>query len=264
MTGGALVDGAWTVGQVADEHGVTVRTLHHYDAIGLLRPSGRTAAGYRLYTETDLRRLQSIVVYRRLGFSLEEVERLLEADGDDLVRHLRRQRDAVLARMDELSDLVAALDRALEKEASGVRLTDEERKELFGEGFSEEYEREAEERWGGTDAWAQSRKRTARYTKEDWLRIREELAAVDHAFVEAKRSGLPPKAPGAMDAAEAHRRHIHERFYDLGYDGHRALGDMYVADPRFTARYEEIEPGLAEYVRDAIHANADRHADADG
>ncbi len=65
-----------------------------------------------------------------------------------------------------------------------------------------------------------------------------------------------------MDAAEAHRLHIHERFYDLSHDFHRGLGDMYVADPRFTKTYDDLAPGLAAYVRDAIHANAERHAGA--
>ena len=139
MTGGVLVDAVWTVGQVADELGVTVRTLHHYDEIGLLHPSERTPAGYRLYTEEDLERLQNIVVYRRLGFPLEEIGELLDTGGADLESHLRRQRAAVMSRLDELGELVTAIDRALEKEMSGLKLTKEEQQELFGDGYSEEY-----------------------------------------------------------------------------------------------------------------------------
>jgi DNA-binding transcriptional MerR regulator len=261
MTGGTLMEPVWTVGQVSEELGVTVRTLHHYDQVGLLRPSGRSRAGYRLYTEADLERLQSIVVYRRLGFPLDEVAKLLEADGADLGRHLRRQREAVMARLDELSDLVTAIDRALERGVSGVKLTREEQRELFGDGFSEDYAREAQERWGESEAWKQSQARTERYTKADWVQVKAEMEAVGQAFVAAKRAGLPAGSTEAMDAAEAHRRHIHERFYDLPYDMHRGLGDMYLADPRFTKTYEDLEPGLAQYVRDAIHANADRHAE---
>ncbi|HET7277274.1 MAG TPA: MerR family transcriptional regulator [Dermatophilaceae bacterium] len=261
MTGGTLMEPVWTVGQVSEELGVTVRTLHHYDQIGLLRPSGRSRAGYRLYTEADLERLQSIVVYRRLGFPLDEVAELLDADGADLERHLRRQREAVTARLDELSDLVTAIGRALEREVSGVKLTREEQRELFGDGFSEDYAREAQERWGETEAWKQSRARTERYSKADWVQVKAEMEAVGQALVAAKRAGLSAGSTEAMDAAEAHRRHIHERFYDLPYDMHRGLGDMYLADPRFTKTYEELEPGLAQYVRDAIHANADRHAE---
>ena len=260
MTGGVLVDAVWTVGQVADELGVTVRTLHHYDEIGLLHPSERTPAGYRLYTVEDLERLQNIVVYRRLGFPLEEIGELLDTGGADLESHLRRQRAAVMSRLDELGELVTAIDRALEKEMSGLRLTKEEQRELFGDGYSEEYAAEAEERWGDSDAWKQSQRRTSQYTKADWLEIKAEMESVGAELVEAKRSGAPATSERAMDAAERHRRHINDRFYEITPEFHRNLGDMYVADPRFTKTYEDQEPGLAQYVRDAIHANADRAA----
>ena len=260
MTGGVLVDAVWTVGQVADELGVTVRTLHHYDEIGLLHPSERTPAGYRLYTGEDLERLQNIVVYRRLGFPLEEIGELLDTGGADLESHLRRQRAAVMSRLDELGELVTAIDRALEKEMSGLKLTKEEQRELFGDGYSEEYAAEAEERWGDSDAWKQSQRRTSQYTKADWLEIKAEMESVGAELVEAKRSGALATSERAMDAAERHRRHINDRFYEITPEFHRNLGDMYVADPRFTKTYEDQEPGLAQYVRDAIHANADRAA----
>ena len=248
----------WTVGQVADVFGVTVRTLHHYDEIGLLTPSERSRAGYRLYTDEDLTRLQQIVVYRRLEMPLEEIATLLERD-EDAVAHLRRQREAVMTRLDELADIVVAIDRALEREMSDQPATTEELKELFGDGFKDEYQQEAQERWGDTDAWKQSAARTKRYTKADWAEVKAEMEAVGAAFVAAKRSGEPATSEAAMDAAEAARLQIHNRFYDCSYDFHRNLGDMYVADPRFTKTYEDQEPGLAQYVRDAIHANADRH-----
>ncbi|WP_152190501.1 MerR family transcriptional regulator [Georgenia satyanarayanai] len=250
-----------TVGQVAERFGVTVRTLHHYDAIGLLSPSARSHAGYRLYTEEDVSRLQHVVVYRRLGFSLEEIAGLLD-DGTRPARleHLRRQRSAVMSRLDELAELVTAIDRALEREMTGVNLTKEEQRELFGDGFSDEYASEAQERWGDTEAWRQSQERTTRYTKADWQEIKAESEEVNAAFVAAMEAGLPPTSEAAMDAAEGARRHIHERFYDLTPEFHRNLGDMYVSDPRFARTYEDIRPGLAQYVRDAVHANADRHA----
>lgn len=248
----------YTVGQVADLLGVTVRTLHHYDEIGLVVPSERSRAGYRLYTEADLTRLQQVVVYRRLELPLDEIAELL-ADGTDATEHLRRQRATVMSRLDELRELVTAIDRALEREMSDQPATPEEMKELFGDGFKDEYQAEAQERWGDTDAWKQSAERTKRYTKADWEAVKAEMGATTTAFIEAKRAGLPATSSEAMDAAEAARRHIHDRFYDLSHDMHRALGDMYVADPRFTKTYEDLEPGLAAYVRDAIHANASRH-----
>ena len=251
----------WTVGQVADVFGVTVRTLHHYDELGLLRPSERSAAGYRLYTEADLRRLQQIVVYRRLELPLDEIASLLAGDEDPRA-HLRRQREAVMTRLDELTDIVVAIDRALEREMDDRPATTEELKELFGDGFSDEYQQEAQERWGDTDAWKQSASRTGRYTAADWAQVKADMEAVNAAFVAALQAGEPATSVAAMDAAEAHRMHIHQRFYDLSHEFHRGLGDMYVADPRFTKTYEDLAPGLAAYVRDAIHANADRHAGA--
>ncbi len=138
--------------------------------------------------------------------------------------------------------------------------THEDLKEVFGDGFSDEYQAEAQERWGETDAWKQSARRTQGYTKADWERIRAEGDAVNAKFVAALEAGLPADTPEAMDAAEAARAQIQTWFYDLDHEFHRGLGDMYVADPRFTKTYEDMAPGLAQYVRDAIHANADRHA----
>lgn len=250
-----------TVGQVAERFGVTVRTLHHYDAIGLLSPSARSHAGYRLYTEEDVTRLQHVVVYRRLDFSLEEIAQLLDDDTQPaLLEHLRRQRDTVMSRLEELAELVTAIDRALEREMTGVNLTKEEQRELFGDGFSDEYAAEAQDRWGDTEAWRESQQRTSRYTKADWEEIKAESEEVNAAFVAALEAGEPATSEAAMDAAERARLHIHERFYSLSADFHRNLGDLYVSDPRFTKTYEDIRPGLAQYVRDAIHANADRHA----
>lgn len=251
-----------TVGQVADRFGVTVRTLHHYDDIGLLRPSERTTSGYRLYTDADLARLQHVVVYRRLGFALETIADLLDDDADrgTVAEHLRRQRGAVMSRLDELTSLVDAIDRALEKEMTGTELTPEEQRELFGDGFSDEYAAEAEQRWGDTPAWEQSRQRTARYTKADWEEVKVESDAINAAFVAALAAGLPAGSDEAMDAAERAREQISHRFYDLTPDFHRNLADMYISDPRFTKTYEDIHPGLARYLRDAIHANADRAA----
>lgn len=250
-------DDLLTVGQVAQTFGVTVRTLHHYDEIGLLSPSERSSAGYRLYTGGDLERLATIVTYRRLDLPLDEVAALLRGDGSS-VEHLRRQRAAVMDKVEELTGLVDAIDRALEREMNDQPATREELKEIFGDGFKDEYQTEAEERWGDTDKWKQSQERTSRYTKEDWEQVKAETDAVNEQFVAALQAGLPATSTEAMDAAEAARAHMHERFYDIDHEFHRCLGDMYVADPRFTKTYEDLAPGLARYVRDAIHANADR------
>ncbi len=176
------------------------------------------------------------------------------------MQHLQRQRAAVLTRVDELNDLVGAIERALEREMNEHRpATTEELKELFGDGFGDDYAAEAQERWGDSDAWRQSARRTEGYTTEDWARIKADQDAVNAALVAALASGVPATSEQAMDAAEAHRAQIERWFYDLDHAFHRNLADMYVSDPRFTTSYEDLAPGLAAYVRDAIHANADRH-----
>lgn len=256
MTGTTRVGEALTVGQVAERFGVTVRTLHHYDEIGLLTPSERTAAGYRLYTGDDVTRLQHVVVYRRLGFALEDIALLLEHP-DSVESHLRRQRAAVMSRLDEMRDLVTAIDRALEREMNNQPATHDDMLELFGEGFYDS-QAEAEERWGETDAWKQSQQRTKHYTKADWAEVKEESDALHAAFIAAMDAGEPPTSTAAMDAAEAHRLHIDRRFYACSPEMHQGLADLYVSDPRFTATYDEIRPGMAHYVHDAMYANAAR------
>ena len=260
MTGTTRVESPLTVGQVAERFGVTVRTLHHYDEIGLLSPSERSTAGYRLYTGQDVTRLQHVVVYRRLGFALEEIALLLEHP-ETVESHLRRQRAAVMSRLDEMRDLVTALDRALEREMSNQPATPEDMKELFGDGFYDS-QAEAQERWGDTDAWKQSQQRTRGYTKADWEEVKAETDALHAGFVAAMDAGEPPTSEAAMDAAEQHRLHIDRRFYACSHEFHKGLADMYVSDPRFTATYDEIRPGMSSYVRDAIYANAERAAAA--
>ncbi|MER7004016.1 TipAS antibiotic-recognition domain-containing protein [Dactylosporangium sp. NPDC000555] len=139
-----------------------------------------------------------------------------------------------------------------------TNLTPEEKRELFGDFDPDTYAGEARERWGDTDAYRESARRTASYTKADWARIQAETAENTAAFAAAFTGGVAASDPRAMDLAEAHRRHLGRWFYDCPVEMHRGLGDMYVADPRFTANYDTEHPGLAQYIRDAIHANAAR------
>ncbi len=133
--------------------------------------------------------------------------------------------------------------------------TSAELRELFGDQ-PEGYAAEAEQRWGDTDAWRTSQERTAQLTKEEWAELKADGEAVTADFAAAHRSGVPPQSPQAMNIAERHRLSI-GRFYDCDPGFHRRLGDLYVSDPRFAAAYDDVEPGLAAYVRAAIHANAD-------
>ena len=246
------------VGEVAALAGVTVRTLHHYDRIGLLSPSERTPAGYRRYTPSDLDRLHQVLVYRELGFPLEEIATLLDDPAADPLAHLRRQLALLRDRLDRTRAMVAAVEKEMEAHTMGISLTPEERFEVFGEHDPSQYDAEVEQRWGETDAYRESRRRTSSYTKDDWLRIKAEGADVERRFAEALRAGVAADSEQAMDVAEEHRQHISRWFYDCPPEMHAGLGRMYVEDERFTAHYEEIAPGLAQYVSTAVQANARR------
>ena len=246
------------VGEVAALAGVTVRTLHHYDRIGLLSPSERTPAGYRRYTPSDLDRLHQVLVYRELGFPLEEIATLLDDPAADPLAHLRRQLALLRDRLDRTRAMVAAVEKEMEAHTMGISLTPEERFEVFGEHDPSQYDAEVEQRWGETDAYRESRRRTSSYTKDDWLRIKAEGADVERRFAEALRSGVAADSEQAMDVAEEHRQHISRWFYDCPPEMHAGLGRMYVEDERFTAHYEQIAPGLAQYVSTAVQANAAR------
>ena len=142
----------------------------------------------------------------------------------------------------------------------GISLTPEERFEVFGEHDPAQYDAEVEERWGETEAYAQSKRRTAAYTKDDWLQILAEGEDIEARFAAALRSGVPADSPQAMDIAEEHRQQITRNFYDCPPEMHAGLGRMYVEDERFTATYEAMAPGLAQYVSTAVQANAARQA----
>lgn len=246
-----------TVGEVARLANVTVRTLHHYDAIGLVRPSGRTAGGYRLYDDADLERLQTVLFYRELGFGLEEIAAALGDPDFDRGAALRQQRKLLQQQTERVNRMIAAVDDAIDAHDRGATMSDDAMFAVFGED-QRERQREAQQRWGDTDAWAQTRQRTTSYTRRDWQDVKAESETIMQRIADVYRSGAPADSDAAMDAVEAHRRQISERFYDCSHDMHMALADMYVADPRFTATYEALASGLTGWVRDAIHANAQR------
>ncbi|MFD7030362.1 MerR family transcriptional regulator [Streptomyces sp. NPDC059917] len=250
----------YSVGQVAGFAKVTVRTLHHYDEIGLLSPSGRSGAGHRRYGDGDLDRLQRILFYRELGFPLDEVAALLDDPRTDPQEHLRRQHALLSDRIGTLQRMAAAVERAMEARTMSIDLTPEEKFEVFGDHDPDRYAAEAERRWGTTDAYAESRRRAASATKEDWQRIMGESDDINRRLAALMETGASAESAAAMDLAEEHRAWIDGNSYPCSYEMHTALGEMYVADERFTAYYDKVRPGLAVYLRDAITANAVRRA----
>ena len=157
--------------------------------------------------------------------------------------------------------MLAAIEKELEAGQMGIALTPEEQLEVFGtDKVSGEWAQEARQRWGDTEAWAQSQRRAAAYTKQDWLDIKAEATAISQEFAGLMRDGVPAGDARAASTAERHRQHISRWFYDCTYDMHRGLAEMYLADERFGQNYDDMAPGLAQYVHDAMLANAGRAA----
>lgn len=248
----------WTVSEVAGTAGVTVRTLHHYDDIGLLVPSARSQAGYRLYSYEDLQRLQQILAYRRLGMGLDEIGAVLDDPDADPVDHLRRQHALLSQRRDELTRVIEALEKTMQARKLGIELSPEELFEVFGEDDPGRDADEVVERWGDSDAFRESRRRASQYGKADWERMKAEADDHNRRLVVAFRAGHAAGSPEAMELAEEHRLHVSRWFYDCPPSMHRALGERYVADARFTKTYEDLAEGLTPWVREAWAANADR------
>ena len=247
---------SYQIGKVADLAGVTVRTLHHYDEIGLLSPSERTSTGYRRYDDADLERLQQIRYYRELGFSLEEIAEILDEPGADAAAHLRRQHELLSERKARLEKMINAVEFAMEAQKVGIKLTPQERFEVFGDFDPDQYDAEAQERWGGTDAYKESARRTSQYTKEDWQQMKAENEEWGRRIVAVMDAGLTSDSPEAMELAEEHRQSISRWFYECSYEIQTGLAEMYLADERFMATYEAIKPGLTVFLHDAIMANA--------
>ncbi|WP_414938908.1 MerR family transcriptional regulator [Amycolatopsis sp. cmx-11-51] len=249
----------YPVGKVAALSGVTVRTLHHYDEIGLLSPGGRTPAGYRSYSDADLDRLQRILFYRELGFGLEAIAKVVDDPGLDALEHLRRQRTLLRERIGELTRMAESVERVIEAKKVGGALTPEEKFEVFGEFREPEgYAEEVVRRWGETPQWrtaavplSKAEWIEAEKVRQDW--VRRLLAVVD--------SGAPADGAAAMDLAEEHRLLLAAFMGDCDHAMHREVAGMYVTEPvqlGFLVREPDQRPGLGEYIRDAVHANADR------
>lgn len=255
---------SYSVGEVARVAGVSVRTLHHYDEIGLLSPSGRTAAGYREYAGSDLGRLQRILCYRELGFDLRTIGAMLDDPERDPLDHLRRQRALLQGKIRQLREMVKSADKMMEAVQMGVNLTPQEMFEVFGEFDPTEHAEEVKERWGDTEAYRESQRRTSRYSKEDWERLGRESEAITQALGSAYESGVSAESELAMDLAEQARQHIDRWFYACSPEMHRNLGEMYVNDARFAKVYDDRAAGLSVFVRDAIRANAARAASSEG
>ncbi|MGW0534108.1 MerR family transcriptional regulator [Streptomyces sp. NPDC003032] len=258
---------SYTVGQVSGFAGVTVRTLHHYDRAGLLTPGERSPGGYRLYSDADLARLQQILFYRELGFALDEIAEILADPQANALDQLKARRRALREQIGKLERLVEVAERAMEVQRTGVSLSPQERFEVFGEiAFDLSYATEAELKWQDSPGYRAAMKSAAAHSKEDWARLMDEAARWRDELLAAFDAGEPAGSEAATGLAEAHRQYIARWFTPCPPETHLRIADDFAEDPRAFALVvppSQQRPGLATYLRTAVHANALRRAGAE-
>ena len=248
-------DIARTVGEVSTLLGVSVRALHHWDETGLVHPSRRSAAGYRLYCEADIMRIQQVLVYRQTGMSLADIKTVLDDPKADAVAHLRRQRDLLQGQVSHLQHMLRSIDTVMEIQLLGAHLSVAEMVEIWGTDWDPVYIEEAQAQWGDTQEWAESSRRKARMSRADWEQAHEETVALETALVEAMLSGVEPGSPEANALAQWHRKDLN-RWFEVSISKQVLIGRGYVADERFARYYDKRAPGLAAWLKDVIDSGA--------
>ena len=238
----------YTIHQLARLAEISVRTLHWYDKIGLLEPAHVGANGYRYYGDAQLVRLQQILFFRELEFSLEDIRAMLAAKDFDEVRALQDHLQLLKEKRRRLNRLLQTVTETIRRKKGTKMATDEQLYEGFSKKEIETMKREVKEKYD-PKLVAESNRRVKSWSKADWQMIKKEGGLI--------YQGLAPLIHEAPDHPEVqvlirrHHRHMN-RFYDCTLEIYRGLGDLYVHDPRFTAFYEKIQPGLAVFVREAI------------
>lgn len=247
---------SYTINKIAQTAGVTLRTLRYYDRIGLLVPSGRTEARYRLYSDEDLERLQQILFFRELDFPLEKIGQLLRDPAYDRKEALKMQIRFLEKRAERYLKLTELAKETLQNLEGGIKMDNKEMFKAFDyDKMMEEqkqYEDEVKERWGATDAYKISTERASKYTREDWERINAENEAILKEMIECFTKGVPYDDSRMMEVCDRARSQMNKYFYPCSLEMYSCLGNMYVTDERFTAYYDKFAPGLAAYYNEAI------------
>jgi DNA-binding transcriptional MerR regulator len=246
---------AYKVKEVATLAGVSVRTLHHYDEIGLLKPESITSAGYRLYEDRDLERLQQILFFKELDFNLQEIKEILDSPNFDRAHALSIHRELLVKKKKRLEEIIKSVDKTMESIKGGIDMSKKEMFESFDmteiERHQEKYAEETKERYGNSDAYKESNRRTSKYTKEDWARIMQR-GSDNYVKLAALMDSKSPSAPEVQAVIADCRQHITDSFYNCTPEIFRGLADLYVMDERFTANIDKIKPGLAKFLSEGI------------
>lgn len=230
--------------------GVSVRTLHYYDEIGLLTPEYVDEHnGYRYYGEQSLQRISEILFYRELDFSLKAVSQILSLPNYDRKAALQGQKELLILKRNRLNRLIQALDDA-EKGAIPIKIFDNSEYEKA----RAEYKAEAEKKWGNTDEYRQFSEKTKDYGEEKWCEVNAGLDQVFSKFAEVKAAGFAPESDEAKAVAEELQGFITANYYDCNKQILACLGEMYTSDERFRNNIDKHAPGTADFASKAIKA----------
>ncbi|MDD6489268.1 MAG: MerR family transcriptional regulator [Clostridia bacterium] len=229
--------------------GVSVRTLHFYDEIGLLKPSSVDEQnGYRFYDEYSLTRMQEILFYRELDFPLKEIRMILSSPDYDKQTALKEQRHLLTLKKERLERLISALDSAMKGEIVNMNVFDNSEFETK----RQEYAKEAKERWGNTAAYKESAEKTAGYSKDKWNQVNSAMDKKIAEFADCKKKGFSPDSHEAQVLVKQWQDFITENYYTCTNDILAGLGEIYIVDERFQNNIDRHGDGTAQFMRDAI------------
>lgn len=240
----------YTVGEVAQRFALTVRTLHHWEAQGLLAPVERSWSNYRLYSPEDCARVQRIVIYRATGMGLMDIKALLES-GESGASHLRRQRESLVAQRQQTDKMIEAIDLLLEDAMNGNALTVEEIGEILGDADFVAHQARAEERYGGTDDWKEWHRRTASWREGEWQANVERIQQIESDMIDAIRDGVATDSDRAAELVGAHREALSE-YFPVSPAKHYLISRAYLCDEGFRSHYDSQQEGFAQWLATAI------------
>ncbi len=224
--------------------GVSVRTLHYYDEIGLLKPAFTDKQnGYRFYDEKSLLRMQEILFYRELDFSLRSIGEILSSPNYDKNKALKEQKLLLTLKKQRLEQLISAIDGAVKGENV---------MKAFDNSEFEKHKAEAKEKWGQTPAYKEHAEKTKHYTKEKWNSLAEGMNYILAEFTVCMKKGEEPDSAEAQNLVETLQNHITENYYLCTNEILAGLGKMYVADERFKNNIDKNADGTAEFICEAI------------
>ena len=234
--------------EFADFTGVSVRTLHYYDEIDLLKPATVDKDnGYRYYNEKSAERMFEIIFLREMDFSLKSIKDILSSPNYNKNEAFRKQKELLLLKKSRLDRLISALEKAEKGEFDMKSLNNNEY-----ENAKNSYEKEVKDKWGHTQAYKESQEKTAGYSQEKQNDVNEGLMAIFSEFAEAMNSDINSDSAEAKAIAEKLKAYITENFYTCTKEILAGLGEMYVLDERFKENIDKYGKGTAEYARNAI------------